>query len=571
MKNFNKLSHALTVAFYIATVALATLTACTKVDDTIGSNLIPDNQQMRAGYIILPEKGDLSPKKYVETRLFLTDSIISSNAVCGYMGSIYNDTLGSRTAGVMSQFVSYYRVDSGYFGYRPIFDSVQLKVAFESYDRDTTSQQEFEVYEIISNDYISKKPIAEGQTKADSAFYTGFTPESVPYLENKRIIGDKPLFTFKLGGENGPSIQAVTLTPTQEGLAYISRLMLQSGKYKGDYTIYEADNLGKWIEEFRGIYIKTKTDAKNLSGGTTRGGIYGTTIQSTGLQIFGRNRQKEDPTLIQDTIGLLLNFYDPYQTEHGNLSINTIRHDYSTATAQAKIDIENAREVKKGEVDLRPETTNIYVEGMGGVVTEITFGEEFFRALELLIEEENKKVDQTFRTLAFNQALMKVYFPSGRYDWQDLDLGLQGGLIHQMNGAPDRLGLYSNYKTITGVADYAYIYEKNYQLTLPYDGHINRSHGCYTMNITSYIQQVWNNYLDQKEAAGINRNASYSTIDWSKIKWKEIKKRSAYLAPEAYDLFTSSYTVLQGQAASPDGSIQNIAPIRFELAYNLIK
>ena len=576
MKLLNKLRHSLRLCAVVLAAAVMSLTACQNVDDTVGANLIPDNQQMRAGYLELPTRktGDKvpSPRKYIETRLYQTDSIVSSNISSGYMGVMYNDTLGSRKAGFLSQYISYYRIDSGYFGYRPIFDSAQLKIMINSFGKDTTSVQEFEIYEITTNDYLKQKPLAAGATKRDTTFYINFDPEKVDYIGGRSIIGEEPIFTFTLGGENGPVKEAVTLKPTPAGLAFVKRLMLQEGKHKGDYSIYTNEKLEEFVEEFKGVYIKPKSDPMAIGSGSTRGTIYGTALKSSGISIFGRNRQKDDPTLIKDTIGLSLNFIDSYQDKVGGVSINAIDHDYSTATAtEAQIDLEKAREPKPGEKDERPEVTRIIVEGLGGIVTEYALGEEFFKAMEQEIEEVNKRAGQTFRALAFNQAVMQIYFPSGKYDWQNIDTPNAGGLIAQMNAAPERLGMYTDYKQQVGIPDYDYVLEQQYSYSLAYDGYINRSSGCYTMNVTGYVQAAWNNYLDEKERSGVGRDTSFSDIDFEKIEWTKIKDRSVYLAPEAYDLFTSSFTILQGQAVSTDGSITTDAPIRLKLAYNLIK
>ena len=570
MNQFNKIHHCLLTAVTAVVLAMTTLASCTEVDDTLGSNLIPDNQQFKAGYIALPEIGDRNPKKYVETRLFQTDSVLSANISYGYMGSMLNDTVGLRTAGFLSQYASYYRVDSGYFGYRPIFDSIQLTLSINGYGKDTMSVQDFEVYEVIDNDYLLQKPITEGRTKRDSAFYIGFNPEAVPYLNNRSIISQEPLFTFKLGGETGPSTKAVTLNPTEKGREFISRLMLQSGEHKGDYTIYNPDSVDKWTKAFKGIYIKPTTNPQTMTGGSTKGTIYSTDLKSTSLSIYGRNRQKEDPTLIKDTIGMVFYMYDPQRTD-ANMSINVIDRDYTLATSPAKLNPDDIREPAAGGVDRRPENSRVYVEGMGGVTTEMRFTKEFFMEMEQIIEKENALTGQNFSTMAFNQMLMEVYFPSSDYRWEEIDPMNPGQLIGEMDSAPKRLGMYKNYKTLEPITDYPFTYEESYGITISYGGYVNRSRGCYMMDITSHAQEVWNNYLDQKEQAGINRNASYKDIDWSKIKWNEIKNCSVYIAPEAYDLYTPSFTVLQGSVTQAGESVVNNAPIRFEVVYNLVK
>ena len=128
------------------------LGGCTQVDDTLGGNLIPDDQQMKVGFLRLPAIDDLNPRKYVETRLFQTDSIIGSNITYGYFGSQCNDTIGQRQAGFLTQMTNYYVVDPGYFGYMPIFDSAQILLSVSGFGPDTLTVQEFAIYEVLSND-----------------------------------------------------------------------------------------------------------------------------------------------------------------------------------------------------------------------------------------------------------------------------------------------------------------------------------------------------------------------------------------------------------------------------------
>lgn len=535
-------------AALLAIAAVASLTACTKVDDTLGSNLVPDNQQMKAGFMTID--GQLNPRKYVETRLFQTDSIISSNIASGYMGSTFNDTLGMRSVGFLSQYISYYKVDSGYFGFRPLFDSAQLILSIESYGGDTTQLQDFAVYEVISNKYLTEKPIAPGKSERDTTFYIGKFDPKKANPDGSSILGDK-LFTFHLGGDKGPSTKSVTMTPTAEGRQYISRLMLQEGEYKGRYGIYSPDSLDKWVNAFKGLHICPDKDQ------TTPGGaIYATKLEGTALSVYGRNRVKDDPTLIKDTIGMVYYFYDTYVTT-GNVSVNSARHDYAAATSPAKINLDDAKETNTN----RPLNARLYVEGMGGVLSEITFTKDFFAALQERIDKENEESGKGFKTMAFSQMRMSVYFPDSDYDWEKIDPANPGKLIEQMSSAPSRLGLYTDYKKLTAIPDYAYIYEKTYGTSIAYGGYINRSRGCFVMDITGYAQQLWNSYYEQYKLA----NGDPDKIDWSKV-----EKRSIYLGPEAYSLFTASTTVLQGQTDKGETDLNN-APIKFDLAYILVK
>lgn len=556
MKRFNNFRRMLLpVAALAATIGL-TLGGCTKVDDTLGGNLIPDNQQMRAGYVQLPRADELNPKKYVETRLFQTDSIVSSNITYGYMGSMLNDTLGHRSAGFLSQMVNYYKVDSGYFGYMPIFDSAQILLKVTSFGRDSVTEQSFAVYEVVSNKYLTEKPIAPNKSQRDSTFYLNFDPVAEGVYNP-----DEPLFTFTLGGEGKyPSTtSAVTLEPTEAGKKYIRRLMLQEGEYAGDYSIYSADSLKYWVEAFKGLYIAPNPEKPLTEYG--KGTIFATELTYSGLSVYGRNRVKDDPSLIKDTIGMVYYFYKD-GAEFGNVSVNNVKHDYEEATIARRINIEEARETAEN----RPENPLVYVEGMGGVVTEMTFSPEFFAELEAEIAKGNAD-GKNFKTLAFSQVRMSIYFNDSDYEWEKIADGTAGDILRmtdQMNAYPTRLGMYTNYKTLTPISDYAYVYEQNYgsSVTLAYNGKINRSRGCYVMDITGYMQQLWNSYMEAKADAG----GEVANIDWDKV-----KNSSVYIGPEAYSLYTTSFGVLQGMPTQAGTAEPNNAPIRFSMAYNLIK
>ena len=556
MKRFNNFRRMLLpVAALAATIGL-TLGGCTKVDDTLGGNLIPDNQQMRAGYVQLPRADELNPKKYVETRLFQTDSIVSSNITYGYMGSMLNDTLGHRSAGFLSQMVNYYKVDSGYFGYMPIFDSAQILLKVTSFGRDSVTEQSFAVYEVVSNKYLTEKPIAPNKSQRDSTFYLNFDPVAEGVYNP-----DEPLFTFTLGGEGKyPSTtSAVTLEPTEAGKKYIRRLMLQEGEYAGDYSIYSADSLKYWVEAFKGLYIAPNPEKPLTEYG--KGTIFATELTYSGLSVYGRNRVKDDPSLIKDTIGMVYYFYKD-GAEFGSVSVNNVKHDYEEATIARRINIEEARETAEN----RPENPLVYVEGMGGVVTEMTFSPEFFAELEAEIAKGNAD-GKNFKTLAFSQVRMSIYFNDSDYEWEKIADGTAGDILRmtdQMNAYPARLGMYTNYKTLTPISDYAYVYEQNYgsSVTLAYNGKINRSRGCYVMDITGYMQQLWNSYMGAKADAG----GEVANIDWDKV-----KNRSVYIGPEAYGLYTTSFGVLQGMPTQAGTAEPNNAPIRFSMAYNLIK
>lgn len=518
-------------------VALAATACSFDTDDTLGSNIVPENQQMKAGYLALES---LHPRKYVETRLYQTDSIVSSNISYGYFGSMVHEKLGRRTAGFLTQYTNYYTVDSGYFGFRPFLDSVQLHLSIADYGGDTTVVQQFAVYEVTSSDYL--------KLSEDTTFYLRFDPVEAGTFDPAA----EPLFTFSLGGERGPATTAVTLTPTEAGRAFVRRIFLEEGPHKHDYSIYSRDSIPQWLDAFKGLYIRP------LGEPAEKGAIYVAQLDAGALSIYGRNRRKEDPALIRDTIGVYFNFIDPFG-DNSNVSVNTIRHDYAQGSLGLRVE-----EVNEA-VQERPERSQLIVEGLGGVLSELTFTQAFFDELEKVLADEKAATKKEFSTLAFSQAMIYFYFPSSCYDYLSLtpaELGDERyrALLDEMDGAQSRLGLYTSYKKLTPVSDYAYSYEQSYGTTLDYGGYVNRSHGRYGMNITGCVQKLWNSYRKERDAA----KAEGRAVDLGKV-----EGRTIYLGPEAYGAYSFDASFLQG--SNNDAEPALTAPIRFELTYNMIK
>lgn len=521
---FRRLLRALTVSLV---AGAATFGSCTTADDTLGSEFLPGNEEMKMGQLRLG-----ATQRHIETRLYRTDSIRSSNIGMGYFGSSRNDTTGFVSAGFMTQFLSYYNVDDGYFGYRPIFDSAQIHLAVKTFGRDTLTKQEFNVYEIVDDSYIDRNQ--------DTIFYQNFDP--TPY------IGKEPLFTFTFPQKyvvQGDYV-SVTLRPTQQGRDFAYRLMISDGTQlvqEGvDYSVYTDP--AAFRKTFKGLYIAPANPVTE-SG---KGGVYGATLSSSGFTIYGRNRVPSDPTLIQDTVGGTYYFSSSESTAElkNNLSINSIRHDYSGS---------HVNEADADEkLDERPLSAEVFVSGFGGIITEVSFTQEFFDAIEAEIERVNTEEGKHFKTLAINRALMQLYFRGADYDWHLIDQSVATPL---MEASIERIGAYTDYKRITGITDYDYYTEYNNEdYELAYGGYINRSQGCFTLDISAYLQELWNSYLEAKAA----RRSESDPVDLTRV-----KNRSIYLGPDAYGLYTNSFTVVQGMA--DDG---NKAPMKIELTYTLI-
>ena len=58
-----------------------------------------------------------------------------------------------------------------------------------------------------------------------------------------------------------------------------------------------------------------------------KGTIFATELTYSGLSVYGRNRVKDDPSLIKDTIGMVYYFYKD-GAEFGSVSVNNVKHDH---------------------------------------------------------------------------------------------------------------------------------------------------------------------------------------------------------------------------------------------------
>ncbi len=529
MKNYRGVRKWLNAVLVLGVAGMLTFAGCTEVDDTLGYELVPGNQQM--------EMRLHSIRKGFEARMFMSDSVKSSNLSYGYFGTTKSDTFGIRKAGFMTQYLWASISDrKNWYGYRPIFDSLQLLLSVSSYAGDTLQPQRFGVYRILNNDYL-KDNDGNGDGTTDTTFFTSFNPVAAGCVDE-----NDPLFTFTFpdGTTTGPATTAVTLEPTAAGLDYVKELMMQEGKYKNDSTVYTNDSL--WVNYFCGLAILP------LDFNGTTGATFATTLAESGMMLYGRNRDSVDATLIRDTLQTLFYFYDEYATTYGNVSVNTVER-----TNTRYIDYDAIVE-KPGGGTVEPQQPFElgYVEGMGGALVELTLTDEFLSVLgELQAEQE----DEGYRTVAINQALLSIYV-DGVTDggWEQ---GFSQKVIERFDASISRLGLYTDFKTLTPVSDYAYDYEQQYEVTLPYGGYLNRSLGCYTLNISSHIQRLWRAYQE----APIDPETG-------ERQYTEAQKRmmTLYLAPGATDLFTFNRIALQGGIKAGEN-----APIHMELTYTLIK
>ena len=586
MMNFLKIKQLALRLFAVAVVAVATLSCSADVDSQLGYDIIPDHQKMemrhlrfKGGKVIVfnaatstDNKSEYTERegKFFRTSLYHTDSLLSSNVSNGYIGIEHNDTFGMRTSAMASSIIFMNSVDKEKgFGYKPIFDTMSLILTITDYGVDTLTPVKYEIYE------LTKPLLGSVVNEADTSAYANCSFEGV-------YDPQKPLFTFTFpdGVKTGPETRTIDLTPVNmstkrgadgkfEGQTwdFVRRMMLIPEDYdtnkewdgyaKDTDSLYSSEK--KWQQNFHGIYIKPVLEGIDA---TKRGALYSFDLKSSGLQLQGRNRNPKDPTLIQDTIGANYYFYDEtldgYRDDYGNfiegpegvlnISVNSIQHDY-TGSLLGNLNIKAYDEAgNRLPNSSRDEVEQCYIEGFAGVATEIYFTDEFLAEIKRASNITPEGDESKYRAIGINQCRLYVYLKGADYDWQT-NIENAHLLTPLMDKSISRLGSYTNYSTLRGIADYDPQYETTYNTELAYGGYLNHSRGCYEMDITGFMQRLCN-YVNS-----LDKISDYD---------ETVTPRTIYLGPEAVSPYTFIHTQVQG-------SLSSQAPIHLEMTYTLVK
>ena len=562
MRNFsNRVGKAISLLAVVATMLV--LGGCSMTaDSTLGSNIMPEEQVMEMRHLKFQGNkiirlntttgqnevvdGALAGKNYLETRLYRTDSLLSSNLTKGYMGVRRSDTLGVRSAGFASTILYMNAIDEEKgFGYMPIFDTMKLVMTINNYGGDTLVPIRYKVYEL-------QKPLAESVLHYDEN-----RKDSIAYI-NCDLSGvydeSKPIFEFTFPNselKEGPSTLVIPMENTDYSWDYARRLMLIPDNYAdagSDWDGYGRNgvecykNDKKWIDKFHGLYIKP--DLANTPA-DRRGAFYELDLSASGVMLQGRSRNPKDPSMIKDTVGMYYYFYD--SESQCNTSVNRVEHDYSQGLTKASLlnDIEFGCEKTREERTL---VSTGYVEGLGGPATEIYLTDDFLNELIALETTEQG----AFSRMGINQCLFTIYVTGADYDW-NITQSRAEALTPLLNNSLTRVGTYLNYNTLSPVIDYDYVYESSSSSTsINYGGYLDRSRGCYVLNITAHIQKLFNSLRQE--------DGSYDVTK------ADEKLRVLYIGAEATSPYALSESVVQGQ---DDGS--NAAPIQIDLTYTLVK
>ena len=542
------MSYKRVIVSVLACVALAlvSMSCTTEVDYTLGSEFVPTKQNMELKRRVYRlgkwTEGDSQEScQLLQTRLYQTDSIASANIETGYFGAETSSIYGVRRAGFMSQMIFSMKLgDERGWGYRPIFDSMTLVLYVNDFHGDTTKKHKFNVYEITSNQYVKESE--------DTMFYINFDP--TPFVSRE------PIFTFEypnqergvyVGDMSNPKNYSVRLNETSATREYVSRLMLSTdleanGGYAYDRdSLYAVGNEAAFIEEVKGVYI---APAEEIDG---EGAMFATDLENTAMVLYARDRYEIDPTIIRDTAQMVYNFYiDPAQRdlEVGNVSINSVKHNFDN-TPWAN-ELQEHEEVLVG-----------YVDGMGGVVTEVWFTDEFIQSLADIALSEKDAV------VSINQARLSVYLEGSDYEQVFDPLGI----AEIMNKAMNRAGLYTNYGSFIGITDYAYSVESSYGLE--YDGYLNRSLAAYSMDISTHIQSLM---MAAQESVDESGKVKFEKFEegYEPASESLVSYRRFYIGPDASARFGFNRQAVYGTDGEVDGKT-NPAPITLDMTYTIVR
>lgn len=576
MVNYNIL-RSFTFSILLSAAVLMTVGCTGTSDGELGYDMIPSHQMMKMRHLTFKGgkviKFDPSASsddksvyteragKFFETSLYKSDSMLSNNISYGYLGIERSDTFGMRSAALATSMVFMNTLPEYGFGYKPIFDTLSLLLSIENYSGDTLVPIKYRVYEL-------KKPLLGNViSESDTTAYTNGDMSGM-YDPTKPIF----TFTFPDGEKTGPVFSNVPMTPVDlsEGgqtWDFVRRLMLIPDNYntsEWDGYARDPDSVYAWedtfIDRFPGLYFEPVID-ESVEG--KRGSLCAFELASSGVYLQARNRLESDPRFIQDTVCVTYNFYDSSldiddgETSKKNMSVVLVKHDYEKSLTNSQPSELNSLEMRayddagnKIPHSMRDVVSECYVEGMAGVNTELYFTDEFLEELLSLTNDNGEKYD----VVAFNQVRLMTYLRGSQYDWANLD-STSEALIESLDWSLVRLGAYVNPSTLSSIADYNYIYEQSSSDEINYDGNLNRSRAYYSMNITSYMQNLYNYLRELHNSYGDKWLANY---DETKT------PRHIILGPEATLPFTFRRTILQGADST-------VAPIHVEMSYTLIK
>ena len=310
-------STAFTHSALMIGIMILALAACRKSPNTIGNNLLDDNN-----YIGVYHTDTIT----VEGYSYITDSVNTQNSTYALLGSLNDPVFGLTQAGFYTQF---HLSSSGQnFGVNPSLDSLVLQLCIGGYYGDTTTVQTVHAYQLTepladSNSYYNFSEVAHDLVDCANGFQ--FCPH--PYTSTN-IVGTDTVQ------------HAILRIPLSQELGdYLIHL---------DSTAYSEPDVFK--ENMNGLYLTC--DAVSQNGSVTSVSLTNNTY--TLLQIYYHNEDTPDKAMR----------YDLYVTS-ADTYFNHFEHDYQQGSP------EFVQQVLEGDTTLGSQT--LYLQTMAGVRAKLRF------------------------------------------------------------------------------------------------------------------------------------------------------------------------------------------------------
>lgn len=461
-----------------ATVAaaafVASFAACSKVDDLLGLDFLPPDQNMVIRFDTITSG--------IDAYQVVTDSLLSVQQGFIMFGAHDQAGRGLIKASAVLQFAPY--VDNEPLAADVVLDSLTMYLTLSRLVGDTvpTNVKSFFIYEV--------RP---GKMIKDSAYYTSFDPNKPEY---DLYDASKPLFKFNY---NNTKTEIATLMFTEtnsdamilpEGKTYLQRLASISGE--------QISSTDTFHELFGGFYIAPEPTWPN-AGNPGAVFVMPTGVDDNTGRPYSNMYLYAHKTTTEKTDTLFRGFFFRETASHTsgsttvktvyNVSVTSISHDYTGTPIQAAID-EGAAGIS---------STQVWLDSPAGATPKLKFTDGFVDR----IKDYKTYNGKTYSALAVNRA--------------EIIIPLKDKSVTYLNESAPRMGMYYNYHYGKWIPDYDPSYEAQYG-ALPYGGYLNRTKGEYSMDVTSYIQRLVLNAATQKEvflgeSSGLEFSNNFTTLD----------------------------------------------------------
>lgn len=503
MKSFSK-RPLLVSASILLTGLFVSLTCCTNVDDGLGLEFIPDDQIMKIHQAVF----GIEEAQQISLYTQMPDSIASSDWGKILVGNASDEKFGKTRAAAIVQMLPFKRADDedfeetgGYkFNFRRTVDSIELVMIPLYLYGDASKEQRFEIFALRDT------------LVTDTTYYT--------FFDYEELKEPGPLFSFSLSGKyeedyESSNYQFLKLETTVKGREYMELLLAD--------TTYYYNNRIDFHERFKGFVIEPTADSPEDAA------MYQLNLSSLYFYLNFHTYESETSNEVRDTLYVpyYSTFYQPSSSaasgysDEGypyNTSISTVSHDYAgTPVGQALTMTE----------EVVPQSIS-YIHGFGGVTTLVEFPDEFYEAILAMRAEGTD--------MHLNQAM--IYFH------------LEEDTVELLDSSHKKLGSYYKYSADATIPDYS-LYDEYSSNRTYYNGTLNRTHGYYSMDITTFMHYALKVYQVKKDGGEYNESHLKLILG----------SPTSYVSREL--LFNPGQTAVKGAGTDE--------PISVRLTYTLVK